>query len=145
MTKSRAEAGSEDRKGRCLCGASSYRFTAEPLRSTVCHCATCRRRTGSLFSAHLWFQPSQVTFSGDPLTAYVFATESGRSVSTYFCGACGSTLWFEADVTPGLMAICAGTLDHPNIWTRPGRELFCVNRPDFLSLDIAESHETQPF
>ena len=145
MTKSRAESGSSSRQGRCLCGGASYRFTGEPIRSTVCHCATCRQRTGSLFSAHLWFQPSQLTFSGKPLTAYGFSTESGRRVTTYFCGRCGSTLWFEAEVTAGLMAICAGTLEQPNPWTRPARELFCVNKPDYLSLDIAESFETQPF
>ena len=145
MTKSRAEPGSGDRRGRCLCGATGYGFTGEPIRSTVCHCATCRRRTGSLFSAHLWFQPSQVTVSGQPLTPYEFTTESGRTVTTRFCKACGSTLWFEAEVTAGLMAICAGTLDQPNLWTRPARELFCINRPDYLALDIAESFETQPF
>ena len=130
--------------GRCLCGDVSYVFTGAPLRSTVCHCATCRRRTGSLFSAHLWFEPAQLAFDGH-LLSYGFTTDAGRHVSTHFCGRCGTTLWFEAEVTPGLQALCAGTLDNPNEWTRPGRELFCVNKPDFLELDIAETHDTQPF
>tara|TARA_X000000950_G_scaffold160038_1_gene195938 strand:- start:227 stop:664 length:438 start_codon:yes stop_codon:yes gene_type:complete len=145
MTNRKTEAGSATRQGRCLCGGASYSFTGAPLRATVCHCATCRQRTGSLFSAHLWFQPAQVTFSGNDLTAYRFATETGRSTTTYFCNRCGSTIWFETEVTAGLMAVCAGTLDHPNLWTMPGRELFCRNKPDYLSLDIAESFETQPF
>ena len=130
--------------GRCLCGDVSYVFTGAPLRSTVCHCATCRRRTGSLFSAHLWFEPAQLAFDGH-LLSYGFTTDAGRHVSTHFCGRCGTTLWFEAEVTSGLKALCAGTLDNPNKWTRPGRELFCVNKPDFLELDIAETHDTQPF
>ena len=130
--------------GRCLCGDVSYVFTGAPLRSTVCHCATCRRRTGSLFSAHLWFEPAQLAFDGH-LLSYGFTTDAGRHVSTHFCGRCGTTLWFEAEVTSGLKALCAGTLDNPNEWTRPGRELFCVNKPDFLKLDIAETHDTQPF
>jgi len=145
MTTSKADPGSDPRQGRCLCGSSGYSFTGDPIRATVCHCGTCRRRTGSLFSAHLWFQPSQLTFSGQDLIAYRFATESGRSTTTHFCSTCGSTIWFETEVTAGLMAICAGTLDHPNQWTRPGRELFCINKPDYLALDIAESFETQPF
>ena len=132
------------RAGKCLCGDITYAFSGEPLRSTVCHCATCRRRTGSLFSAHLWFEPDQLTFTSS-LSSYSFTTDSGRTVSTHFCGNCGTTLWFEAEVTPGLSALCAGTLDQPNRWTMPRRELFCVNKPDFLDLDIAESHETQPF
>ena len=132
------------RTGRCLCGDVYYVFTGAPLRSTVCHCTTCRRRTGSLFSAHLWFEPAQVAFNGD-LSSYDFITDGGRNVSTHFCGKCGTTLWFEAEVTPGLKALCAGTLDNPNEWTRPRRELFCVNKPDFLELDIAETHDTQPF
>ncbi len=130
--------------GRCLCGDVSYVFTGAPLRSTVCHCATCRRRTGSLFSTHLWFEPAQLAFDGH-LSSYGFTTDAGRHVSTHFCGRCGTTLWFEAEVTSGLKALCAGTLDNPNEWTRPGRELFCVNKPDFLKLDIAETHDTQPF
>ena len=145
MTMSRIEAEAGDRQGRCLCGAARYNFTADPLRATVCHCGNCRRRTGTLFSAHLWFQPSQLTFAGQPLTAYRFANPSGRSTTTHFCSACGSTIWFETDVVAGLLAVCAGTLDQPNIWTRPARELFCINRPDYLALDIAESFETQPF
>ena len=130
--------------GRCLCGAVSYVFTGVPLRSTVCHCATCRRRTGSLFSANLRFEPAQVAFNGD-LSSFGFNTVGGRNVGTYFCSKCGTTLWFEAEVTPGLKALCAGTLDNPNEVTRPGRELFCVNKPDFLNLDIAETYDTQAF
>ncbi len=130
--------------GRCLCGDISYTFTGAPMRYTVCHCATCRRRTGSLFSAHLWFAPAQIAFDGH-FSSYGFTTDAGRHISTHFCGRCGTTLWFEAEVTPGLKALCAGTLDNPNEWTRPGRELFCVNKPDFLKLDIAETHDTQPF
>jgi len=99
---------------------------------------------GSLFSAHLWLEPAQLAFDGH-LSSYGFTTDAGRHVSTHFCGRCGTTLWFEAEVTPGLKALCAGTLDNPNEWTRPGRELFCVNKPDFLELDIAETHDTQPF
>ena len=85
-----------------------------------------------------------MAFDGD-LSSFGFATDAGRNVSTHFCGKCGTTLCFEAELTPGLKALCAGTLDKPNEWTRPGRELFCVNKPDFLELDIAETHDTQPF
>ena len=67
------------RAGKCLCGDITYAFSGEPLRSTVCHCATCRRRTGSLFSAHLWFEPNQLTFTGS-LSSYSFTTDSGRTI-----------------------------------------------------------------
>ena len=85
-----------------------------------------------------------MAFDGD-LSSYGFTTDGGRNVSSYFCSKCGTTLWFEAEITLGLKALSAGTLDNPNEWTRPGRELFCVNKPDFLELDIAEKHDTQPF
>lgn len=130
--------------GRCLCGDVCYVFTGARLRSTVYHCATCRRRTDSLFSAHLQFEPAQLAFDRN-LSSYGFTPSGGRNVSTHFCGKCETTLCFEAEVTPGLTALCAGTLDNPNEWKRPGRELFCVNKPDFLELDIAEAHDTQPF
>jgi hypothetical protein len=39
--------------GRCLCGAVSYRFDAQPEAVVLCHCEDCQRHTGSAFSMNV--------------------------------------------------------------------------------------------
>ncbi|RVQ01757.1 GFA family protein, partial [Sinorhizobium meliloti] len=37
------------RTGGCLCGALKYEVSGEPLRVGLCHCADCRKESGSSF------------------------------------------------------------------------------------------------
>ncbi|WP_432416642.1 GFA family protein [Rhizobium leguminosarum] len=46
------------RTGGCLCGRVRYEVRGEPYVSGLCHCATCRKLTGSAYSATAnWHQP----------------------------------------------------------------------------------------
>ena len=77
-----------DWTGGCLCGAVRYRATAEPLRAMICHCATCRRVSGSAFLSFVHFPKDSFTWvSGEP-ARYRSSTFAERG----FCSDCGSTL-----------------------------------------------------
>jgi len=66
--------------GGCLCGETRYQISAEPLRSSVCHCRYCQLRTGSAFGVSIYFQDDEVTLLSGTLDYFSYSTESGHSV-----------------------------------------------------------------
>lgn len=60
--------------------------------------------------------------------------DSGKIITSNFCGDCGSTLWRESDTYAGLRIIKAGTLDGEDALesARPALELFTANRISWL-------------
>lgn len=42
------------------------------------------------------------------------AAESGRKVRFYCCPDCGSTVFWEADNLPAMIAVAVGAIAHPN-------------------------------
>jgi hypothetical protein len=45
--------------GGCVCGATCYRLTAEPLTLYACHCTDCQKRSGSAFGLSMWVWQSR--------------------------------------------------------------------------------------
>jgi hypothetical protein len=74
------------RTGGCLCGAVRYKTIGEPFKSGLCHCADCRKVTGSSFLAYADWLPEKFSFTGDsrPSTADHFARNADLA-----CSACG--------------------------------------------------------
>lgn len=107
------------RTGGCLCGAVRYQVHGEPYKSGLCHCADCRKVTGSSFLAYADWRPGQFSVEGD------FATYNGRS----FCRQCGSRL-FNLDRTGA--EIYLGTLDDAPNAIKPQVEGWCRRREPWL-------------
>ena len=113
-------------EGGCLCGAVRYRVTGEPLRSHVCHCTFCQRRTGAAAGLVAVFDGKDVQISGGPLTRYEHRSdESGRWLRLEFCPRCGTNIGFTFERVPTARAVSIGTFDDPDwlkvkrhIWTR---------------------------
>jgi hypothetical protein len=78
-------------EGRCLCGDVRYRVEGERSGFIVCHCARCRKHTGSAFVSFTVFETGEFTWiSGrDSLALYpTVHGEDGRS----FCRVCGTSM-----------------------------------------------------
>ncbi len=100
--------------GGCLCKA--IRYSAEELRGCeYCHCTTCRKQSGGPVSAWAEVSGFEVT-SGTP-SFYVSSAEVRRS----FCGACGSTLWYQSSTAKD-PDVAIGSLDDPSS-ARPSHHL----------------------
>jgi hypothetical protein len=100
-------------EGGCQCGAIRYQITGEPLMSSICHCAICRRASATSSMAWAMFRKPQVTFlQGDPAR---FTSSAGGERG--FCSACGTQLCLTATFLPGLIDITLGSLDHPEAIT----------------------------
>lgn len=117
------------REGGCLCGAVRYRVEGPPLRVGLCHCADCRKESGSSF----------VTFAVWPRAAFrvegAFATFEGRS----FCPVCGARLFCLRDDEAELRA---GSLDATPNGLAPGYENWVKRREAWLApLPGAPQHD----
>ena len=72
------------RAGGCLCGAVRYEVTGEPYVSGLCHCKTCRKLTGSSFSATANWRRDEFRMTGE------LQTYERRQ----FCPTCGARLFY---------------------------------------------------
>ena len=93
--------------GRCLCGAVAWAADAEPLWQSHCHCASCRRATGSAFASFAGMADGHWRWIGLP--AAVFRSSPG--VERHFCSTCGTPMAYRSTTSPDEMHFHAGTLD----------------------------------
>ena len=98
--------------GRCLCGEVTYELAGDLIATAVCHCDHCQRQSGGAFSVNLVAHESQLTVNGE-LRTYEETGERGDAVYVRrrFCGSCGSPIVSELALSPGVIAVKAGTLD----------------------------------
>jgi hypothetical protein len=88
----------EVRRGGCLCGAVRFDLVGPPARFGLCHCADCRKESGSVFTAYARWPRSRFAFAGR------VETFRGRS----FCPVCGSRLF---NLTEQHVELRIGSLD----------------------------------
>jgi len=125
--------GEAVRGGRCACGAVRYETTGAPRRISVCHCKACQRRTGSAFGIACYFPRAAVRVLGGATRTFERRSDAGRRVSLQFCEACGTTLWWDAEVVPDLVGIAAGTLDDTS-WLAPKLHVWAGCAQSWLKL-----------
>ena len=60
--------------------------------------------------------------------------DSGNTITSHFCGDCGSTMWRDGPSFPGLKIIKVGTLDDVDALAKakPTVELFAPTRVDWV-------------
>jgi hypothetical protein len=117
-------------QGGCLCSAIRFRISGEPIFSSICHCATCRRASAAPTVAWLTFDRGQVEIlSGQPRTY-----RSSQGVVRQFCGTCGSQLSYESVERPTTIDITTTSLDNPNLFP-PTLEVWLEHRISWQSSD----------
>lgn len=107
-------------QGGCLCGAVRYQVAGEPMSSSICHCANCRRAAGAQSVAWMTFSLDHFAFlQGEP-TRYPSSTGATWS----FCGQCGSTLTYQNEGRPKEIDVTTGSVDDPEAFppTQEGSE-----------------------
>jgi hypothetical protein len=80
----------------------------------MCHCLECQRRTGAVFGNHAWFSPQQIASISGTSTQFIRRSDSFRSVTFRFCPTCGSTVYWEAEALPGMVAVAVGAFADPS-------------------------------
>lgn len=122
------------RAGGCLCGAVRYTVEGEPFHVGRCHCADCRKRSGSTYTIYgQW-----------PLSAFESIGEYATYHHDSFCPRCGARLF---SVYPGEgVEVQLGSLDDAPFELRPEAELWIKRRePWMLPVDgAAQYQENRP-
>jgi hypothetical protein len=120
----------EIRLGGCTCGAVRYEVRGPPNKVGLCHCADCRKETGSAFLYYADWLAGAFSFTG------TVATYEGRS----FCPTCGTRLFHLQD--DGAAEICLGSLDDAPVGLVPTREGWIKRREDWLT-PLAHAHQAR--
>jgi len=83
----------------CSCRQLQIECEGEPVRTSVCHCLECQRRTGSVFGAQVRFLEGQVHPRGEA-KRFSRRADSGGLVELNFCPECGSTVYWRLESQP---------------------------------------------
>ena len=97
-------------KGGCLCGAVTYEASGEPKRFYHCHCARCRKVTGTGHASNLFLQPATLTWLTGEEQIRAFKVPEAQRFTNSFCANCGSRVPRQARDSDIVM-IPAGSLD----------------------------------
>lgn len=106
----------EIHRGGCLCGLVRYETHGAPVWVAHCHCASCRRQTGSPITTFVGFTNDQVEFASNARSLY----ESSPGVRRGFCARCGTPLSYESDRTGDELHLYVCTLDDPENFVPTG-------------------------
>jgi hypothetical protein len=140
-------------QGGCVCGAVRIESTgevtakvsklqrihqpsskiAETIQS-LCFCLDCRKTTGSVFSTNVLVEGDGFSLTKGKPKEFKTTARSGKTITSFFCGDCGTTIWRETETYGTNKIIKAGTLDGDSLEdAKPLAELFVGNRPSWLS------------
>jgi hypothetical protein len=110
------------RTGGCLCGAVRYSVRGEPVHVRRCHCANCRKESGSAFTVYAVWPADAFELTGE-VVSY-----DGRG----FCRRCGSRLIDTSDEDKALIEIRLGSLDDAPFELRPHDEVWVKRRESWI-------------
>jgi hypothetical protein len=123
--KSAQGSATKTRTASCNCGQLRVTCTGpDPDRVVMCNCYLCQKQTGSVFSVQARFPNEQVKIEGES-TAWIFdgatpvpyrtcagsngiANSPADVVTSHFCPACGSTVYYFRKSDPARTGVRVG-------------------------------------
>jgi hypothetical protein len=108
-----------------------YELRGDPIAMYYCHCAQCRRATGSSFATNLLVRSDDLhVVAGEAATARY---ESSPGKFRHFCSRCGSPIFSRSDSMPQISSLRAGTLDEdPGL--RPATHIWVSAKAPWLEI-----------
>lgn len=116
--------------GHCLCGQLRFVAAGEPKWVVYCHCASCRRHTGSPVACFVNFLLAQVTFSGER-ARYT----SSPGVMRSHCATCGTPIGYETATRPGEIDLYLNAFAEPERFEPQAHVHFAEHLPWFDTRD----------
>ncbi|MGH8612925.1 MAG: GFA family protein, partial [Gammaproteobacteria bacterium] len=111
ITRTKLQKGccTNHRIAKCACKSVSITVEGEPKIHAVCHCANCKRCTGSAFGVSAYFPRSSVVATSGETNLYAFHhAEQNHDQERHFCAACGTTLFWYVSNLPELIGVAGG-------------------------------------
>ena len=111
--------------GSCLCGAVRFEIEGEFERFYLCHCAYCRKDTGSAHAANLFSSTATLKWLSGADNVRQFNLPATRH-SKCFCNTCGSALPMM-QMSDQLLVVPAGSLNS-EVLIRPNAHIFVSSK-----------------
>lgn len=117
------------RQGSCLCGAVKYEVSGIPQRFYHCHCARCRKSSGTGHATNLMMSDATLVFTSGESLLKQFKVPEAKRFARHFCSNCGGSV---ARFVPEINAIVipAGSLDG-KVPIKPQARIFWDSRADW--------------
>ena len=80
-----------ERTGKCLCGAVTFKITAEPIVTRICWCRDCQHISGN-GTVNIAVPTDSLTFHGK-VSSHSSKADSGNEMTRQFCPECGCHLF----------------------------------------------------
>ena len=114
--------------GQCLCGGVKFHISGQFESFFPCHCARCRKNSGSAHSANLFSSTAKITWVLGEENIKTFRLSGSRHVRS-FCSDCGTGLPVSQPEV-GLLVVPAGSIDS-RIDIRPNAHICCSSRANW--------------
>ncbi|KAL8760352.1 MAG: hypothetical protein Q9199_000134 [Rusavskia elegans] len=103
--------------------------------NVLCHCADCRKITGSTYSTNVIVPGDGFSVTKGTPKTYCKRADSGKTMTSNFCGDCGTTLWRGGETFGDARIVKAGVLDDAGALNdaKPAVELYAVGRVAWVS------------
>ena len=101
-----------------------------------CHCVDERRLSGNGFSNNLLMSTDDLKILSGAMKTNSRKADSGNTITTHFCGDCGSLLYRTSDGYPGTIVVKAGCIDDDgktNAGYVPEVEIFTRSRVSWMA------------
>jgi hypothetical protein len=109
-----------------------YSVRGDPVSIRRCHCADCRKESGSAFTVYAKW----------PVEAFELSGETSSYDGRGFCPRCGSRLLDTAGTDDGLVEIRLGSLDEAPFELEPEDEIWVKRRESWIpAVDGAAQHD----
>ena len=116
-------------RGSCLCGSVQYEISGDAQRFYHCHCARCRKSTGTGHATNLLVKPGTIKWTKGEELIKVYKVPEAKRFARHFCPACGGQVPRYVKETD-FIVIPAGSLDSdPTI--KPQGRIFWDSRADW--------------
>ncbi|MEH2513703.1 hypothetical protein V1291_005057 [Nitrobacteraceae bacterium AZCC 1564] len=101
--------------GGCLCGAVRFAVAGNLASAAYCHCADCRKCTGSAFNVSVPVAVQDFELLSGQTNGFTKIADSGRELTRHFCPGCGSPLFTSSPRHPDRIYVKAGSFDDPSL------------------------------
>lgn len=96
----------------CQCGQLRVSAPGPSRLVIVCHCTCCQRRSGSPFGALAYYPREELAITGRA-TRFERPTANGGVTESFFCPACGSTMYVRVGQQPAMLGVPVGAFADP--------------------------------
>jgi hypothetical protein len=126
--------------GRCLCGSVCFEVDGDLGETRLCYCQSCRRFSGSAFSANVAVPRVRYRLIGG--SEHIREYESSPGAFRAFCSRCGSPVYGRLASQPDTIRLRLGTLDQ-SAPARVAAHVWVAEKPDWYVIHDALPQHAQ--